>query len=298
ADEPLYMKNQKTFDKESDRFFGVVYKAKMLSRGVRHSRKKRLAKNYSINSNYYLDDNRRSIFSNLKFDGLKVRLLERYKKFTSDVDLDQEFVYFPLHFEPEKTSNPDGGHFYQVYDSISALRHLVPPHIPIYIKEHYSQFSRMLPGHRGKSPYLYDVLSALPNVYLLNTNISSNVLMSKALVTVSQTGTACLEAACSGNKAILMGYTWFNDTPNIINFSDINDFEEILNRPNASKDDIKSSMSEWVDNCSIPMIISPSNLAYFKQKFGEEQLSMLFSDQKMITQFVDAIWNDINTNTE
>ena len=45
---------------------------------------------------------------------------------TSKRDLSKEYVFFPLHFEPERTSNPDGREFHDHFIVISKLRELIP----------------------------------------------------------------------------------------------------------------------------------------------------------------------------
>ncbi|MDH6007888.1 hypothetical protein, partial [Vibrio splendidus] len=207
---------------------------------------------------------------------------------------DVDYVYYPLHYEPERTSNPDGGLFYQPYDSLMALRKFIPSHIPIYIKEHYSQFTRMLPGYRGKSPYLYTVLAALPNVYLVAPNTKSETLVQNALFTASQTGTACLEAACFEKKAILMGDTWFSQTPNVHHFNDLTSFENLTAMPVVSRKKVLESMIRWIDNKAIPGCVNPSSEEYFRQKFNGEEYSAMFDNSVMAKQYVDTILADLS----
>jgi hypothetical protein len=99
-----------------------------------------------------------------------------------DLNLDCDFIYFPLHYEPEKTTNPEGGHYYDVYNAVCALRHFVPKEIPIYIKEHPTQLRKSLKGYVGRSPYFYRSVSVLPNVYFVPQTMSSIELINKSLI--------------------------------------------------------------------------------------------------------------------
>ena len=62
--------------------------------------------------------------------------MKNIKTFSYDYD----YVYFPLHYEPERTTNPDGGIFHDQFIALCNLRKLVPENIKILIKEHQSQF--------------------------------------------------------------------------------------------------------------------------------------------------------------
>ena len=66
----------------------------------------------------------------------KLNLRKANLKSYDTIDLKKEFVYFPLHYEPERTTNPDGGFFHDQFIAISKLRGFVPSEIDIIIKEH------------------------------------------------------------------------------------------------------------------------------------------------------------------
>lgn len=201
-----------------------------------------------------------------------------------------------MQYEPERTSNPDGGEFYQVYDSLISLRtFILPEDIPIYVKEHYSQFSRALHGYRGKTPYLYDVLASLPNVVLIDYRESSQDLIINSIAVVTQTGTACLEAACLEKKAILMGHTWFSGVSNVYNFLDLVSFDMFIDLPIYSRESVLASLLCWVDLYSIPCIVNPSTEKYFREKFNDVDDTVMYNDKEMAKQFVDTILSDLST---
>ncbi|MEZ9740437.1 hypothetical protein AB4283_10315 [Vibrio splendidus] len=295
-EEPGYMVNQKKYDDKKSKN-SVLKFFELLGKGVRYSKKKRLKTTYTINKKFFKDDNSRGILAQINVDAIHSRLENAYMSKVTPVSLDVDYVFYPLHYEPERTSNPDGGHYYQVYDALVALRSFVPLSVPIYVKEHYSQFTRMLPGHRGKSPYLYDVLSDLPNVHLIDPRMNSVQLVKQALLTVSQTGTACLEAACYEKKSIIMGDTWFFGTPNVYRFDDLESFEELLSYKARSRQEVVESLFTWMDNKAIPGCVNPSGERYFRTKFGGEKYAPMFDDYQMAKQYVDTILKDIKQSS-
>lgn len=192
-----------------------------------------------------------------------------YTNISTEVDLEQNFVYFPLHYEPEKTSNPDGGRFYNSYEAIVAVRSVVPVDVPIFLKEHFTQFSTSLNGYLGRSPYFYKSVKSLPNVHFVDIGTDSLSLIKKSLFTVSQTGTACLEAACSGGKGVVLGDVWFSSFCNIYRFEDIKSFDDLMEKDVFSADEVKESACNWVRDYAIPGCITGSFIKYHQSKYGQ-----------------------------
>lgn len=259
AIEPSYMKVQKANDAAIDdvryehRFGSYANAASATDLRAPPLRKTA----YSITSADFLED-RPSVRFKIEPDQSLNEAAEAYKnellalaRFEYDQvaerpDLTRPFVYFPLHYEPEKTSNPDGGAWYNVYDAIAALRATVPMDVPIYVKEHYSQLSPSMSGARGRSAYFYRAVQSLPNVILIDMDTPQLDLMIKAIFTASQTGTACLEAACLGRKAVLLGDLWFSRCPNIWRFADLPPYEDLLAAPIRDAATVEAVLSDWL----------------------------------------------------
>lgn len=170
---------------------------------------------------------------------------DEYASLVEQVDLGTEYVFFPLHYEPEKTSNPDGGEYYNTYEAVIAIRSFVPVEIPIVIKEHITQFHHDYDGYKGRSPYFYRAIKNLPNVKFVDSGALSRDLVENAMLTVCQTGTACLEAACLGKKSLLMGDVWFSSLPNVYRMGDVENFASLMARPNFSKDEVAEAAADW-----------------------------------------------------
>ncbi|KQR52979.1 hypothetical protein [Brevundimonas sp. Leaf168] len=258
--EPSYMKAQKAKDAESEApeaAFGRFGHYRRQGLAVDLHNPPRAAASYRVISTDILEDNPSVRFRvdmdqseseawlAYKLDLLSLQRFE-YEQLALTPDLDEPFVYFPLHYEPEKTSNPDGGVWYNVYDAIAALRSKVPLHVPIYVKEHYSQFSPNMGGARGRSAYLYRAIRSLPNVGLIDMDMLQLELMTKAAFTASQTGTACIEAACLGRKAVLMGDIWFSHCPNVWRFAEMPTFDDLLAAPAQDAETVERVLGGWL----------------------------------------------------
>lgn len=228
---------------------------------------------YTIQSLNFLKEPVESLVNDPKLNKMKnqIKFLQKteYNSVCQEVSLEKKYVYFPLHYEPERTSNPEGCDYYNSYDTLLALRSFIPYDIPIYVKEHYSQFSHALHGHRGKSHYFYRAILSIPNVVIINMNYSSIELIDNAELTASITGTACLEAACRGRKSLIFGNTWFKGCPNVYEFNHLNDYTELLNSPISSSDEIKEYFNCLIEQYAISGCINPSNEARYQAKYPD-----------------------------
>ncbi|WP_196800198.1 hypothetical protein [Thioalkalivibrio sp. ALE31] len=174
--------------------------------------------------------------------------LKHHEDNVHPLDLEEvgEFVYFPLHYEPEKTSNPDGGRFYDSIEALLELRRFVPKGVAILVKEHPSMFFSQMWGYVGRSPWFYDLIARMDGVYLVDSSFSSGRLVRSSSLTASLTGTACLEAAALGRKALIFGSVWFDGLPNIWKWHPLIEYESIVSARSASGEEVQSAAIEWV----------------------------------------------------
>ncbi|WKZ26182.1 MAG: hypothetical protein QY304_02135 [Candidatus Paceibacterota bacterium] len=162
-----------------------------------------------------------------------------YKKLSKVADFEKPFIYFPLHLQPEFSTNPLGGYF---RDQILVLELLVT-HLPknwfIYIKEHPTQWpvgGTRRGSYRPKD--YYRKMARFPNVRLVPVDTDSFKLIrnSKAVATVS--GTAAWESTMRGKPSLVFGYPWFMHAPGIF----------VISNSSSCKDAMKKiEMGEKVD---------------------------------------------------
>jgi len=123
----------------------------------------------------------------------------------------QPFVYFPLHYQPERTTCPDGGAFNDQFLAASLLAHALPEGWRLLVKEHPSQFKWQTEGELGRWDGYYERFLGLPNTLLVSTRVASErlILASRAVATI--TGMAGWEAVMLGRPAIVFGNAWYAD---------------------------------------------------------------------------------------
>ena len=174
-----------------------------------------------------------------------------YKKNKKQVNLSKEYVYFALHCEPERTTNPDGGIFHDQIIAITNLRKILPENINIIIKEHPSQFI-LKKGLLGRSPLFYELVSNLSSTYLVDTSIDNFKLIKNSNFVSTITGTIAREAAIMGKKSLIFGDAWFNNCPNVITWREGLTYQEIMDSNLEDSKTITKFLINHFDKYSIP----------------------------------------------
>jgi len=191
-------------------------------------------------------------FSSLRIKRSKRKkmMIEHNKNFEK-CDLSQSYVYFALHYEPERSTTPDGGEFHDQLLAIIEIRKILPDNIYIYVKEHPSQFY-LIKGARGRSPIFYDSLRRIQGVKLIDTFTDSSALIKNSLFIGAITGTTTMEASILGKKTVYFGNAWFSGIPNAIRWHDKLTLEDIMSLPVAKPTDIYNFLIDLKSNHGIP----------------------------------------------
>lgn len=201
-------------------------------------------------------------------------------KSVKNVNLDDKYVYFPLHYEPERTSNPDWWDFFNQIDALIALRSKLPSDIKIYVKEHYSQLTSTLQWFRSRSKYFYDIINSLESIILINVNFNSRKLIKNSLFTCTLTWTATLEACFLWKSWFFMWHPWFEKIKWLNRFQ--NDKE--LNLTEIQKNKIEpieiiSHIKTFIEENWIFWTINPSNEKYYSSYYLNNDINNIESEQ-------------------
>ena len=205
-------------------------------------------------------------FSRLRFkEHRKLNLRRQINKYQDDYCLEEKFVYFPLHFEPERTTNPDGGFFHDQLIALIMLRNLVPKDIFIYLKEHPSQKLVGAKGSRGRSPLFYNMVKNISNVKIVDLKEDSYNLLNKSLLTATISGSIAFESALLGKKSIVFGTTWYDGCPNIFNWNKNLTYDEIISSKIHNIDSINEFLNNEIDNYCVLGFQNGSKLRRFNE---------------------------------
>ena len=223
---------------------------------------------YKRGSNYSLDDNNITKLDllNYKIKGyfFKKKLKKDYAILSGSVDLTQPYVYVALHYQPEKTTSPEGGIFVDQWLMINMLSASIPKGWKIYVKEHASQFSEKLYGEQGRSSNFYKKVATLDNVQLVLNDLNTFDLIDNAKAIATLTGTVGLEAVIRSRPVLSFGYAWYALCHGVLDIKQVGELEKALTLIEQGYKIEAQKVNAFlyaIEKVSFPVYLNPGNKA-------------------------------------
>ena len=178
-------------------------------------------------------------FFQLVFDFLlrfgKDNLKREHERVEKKADWDIPFVYFPLHFQPECTSTPQGGAYHQQILVAETLSAALPRGWQLFIKEHPAQW-----WMRGKTRFssaryrgYYERLASIPRVRLVPISTDTFQLTKRSQAVAVIAGTSGWEALLYGKYPLVFGIPWYRDCPGVLRVDSVEScvsaFKKVMN---------------------------------------------------------------------
>lgn len=161
----------------------------------------------------------------------KKNLKIEYNQFQTNPDLNQKFIYTPLHLQPECTTSPKGDIFVDQILMLEILSAALPKNWIIYAKEHPIQWY-----HRGSNfsgaryKGYYKKISEIKNVKLIPIKTSTYALINKSQTIATVTGTAGWEAIMRSKPTLVFGQAWYRDCHGAFKVEDVESCKSALER--------------------------------------------------------------------
>lgn len=165
-----------------------------------------------------------------KAERKKKKLKQYYESLAQKVSLVKPYIYVALHYQPEKSTLPDGGAFTHQLLMIQMLSRAIPKDWSIYIKEHAIQFSPNTAGERCRDKYFYKDLLSLSNVKLVPMSTSPFDLIDNSQAVATVTGTSGLEAVIRGKPVLAFGYSWYRGCEGIFYTPTLQHCKEVISK--------------------------------------------------------------------
>ena len=119
-------------------------------------------------------------------------------------ELPKKFIYYPLQYGPETSLNTPSPFFIDQMRAIDLILNFMPSDHYLVVKEH--------PSMEGMRPAcFYKELKKRSNVLLADTLINNYEIVKRSALTISVTGTACLEAFLFGKPSLHIGRAFFSE---------------------------------------------------------------------------------------
>lgn len=133
-----------------------------------------------------------------------------------------EYIYFPLHLQPEMTTCPQGGKYYNQLAIINKISKFLPEGVVIAVKENPKQ------TWIGRSRHFYKSLIQNKKVRLICTSLNSDKLIEASIGVITITGTAGWEAIYSNKPVIAFGHASYSAIEGVYQINEDVDIEEAI----------------------------------------------------------------------
>lgn len=150
-------------------------------------------------------------------------------------DFSAPFVYLALHFQPERTTSPQGDMFVDQVLMIETIAASLPDGWFLYVKEHPMQW--WMRGSRDPARYMnvrysgyYLRVANIPRVKLIPPETDTFTLMQKARAVATVTGTVGFEALMRLKPVLLFGHSWYKFFPSLFRITDVSSCRAALDR--------------------------------------------------------------------
>ena len=214
-----------------------------------------------------------------------------------EVEPPRPFALFALHYEPEKTSLPDGLPILFQGDAVVAARDLVPDSIELLVKEHYSQTSAALRGYLGRSPLFYRLLSSISGITLSRGERPAADYVGSAECVFTLTGTIAIESVFMGVPAVYFGSPWWEGLPGTLKFVPGTTWADIqaIRVPRASE--VQDFLETLILSRTIPGI-SAQKRQLVERRLGPLPAGLLAAEAGSITACIRTALSGLTTGAD
>lgn len=198
------------------------------------------------------------------------------KKLVKDVDLDQPYVYFALHLQPELSTSSFGGNYTDQALALEHLSSILPKDWKIYVKENPKQTYFM------RNPEFFRRLERIPNLVFISHEFNTYDLIKNSKLCATITGTVGWEAITGGKPVIIFGWgVWYKTLPGVYNFSFDLDLKKISS-VNVNFNEVQSKFDD-LGNKFAPGIVLNEGYPSMYDKYDVEE------NNRIVTNSIETI---------
>jgi hypothetical protein len=139
----------------------------------------------------------------------KNRLRKYYNQLAEPCELDDDFIFVALHFQPERTTSPMGGIYTDQLLMIELLSSCLPTGWKLYVKEAPTTFFPHITKLIARSKEFYDEICAVPNTKLVPVDADPFEYIDRAKAVATITGTIGWESVLRGKPCLVFGMPWY-----------------------------------------------------------------------------------------
>ena len=173
-----------------------------------------------------------------------------------------KYVYFPLHLQPEMTTDTLGGIYEDQLLAIERLRRIIPSEWYIYIKENPKQ------TYYKRSKKFFERLSLIPNVKIVYPNTNTWDLTANSQFVATITGTVGWEAITGGKNVLIFGNAWYRTLPGVFEYKKDFNLQNILNY-RISHEELEAKFNDFMRKICVG-VVAGDDFKEFNPSFDEK----------------------------
>ena len=199
------------------------------------------------------------------------------KSLTSEVDLENPFIYFALHLQPEKTTSSYGGKYSDQALALEHLSSILPHGWKIYVKENPKQSYFM------RNPEFFRRLERIQNLEIVSPTYNTYDLIKNSKICATIAGTVGWEAITGGKPVIIFGWgAWYKTLPGVYTFSPELNLEEISSKE-VNFENLQVKFNELTDKLAPGVTLNENYPSYYKDyDVDENDVQVAKSLEKII----------------
>jgi CDP-glycerol glycerophosphotransferase (TagB/SpsB family) len=149
--------------------------------------------------------------------------------------LEKNYIFFPLHFQPERSTLPEGLLFSDQLKAIKILSNVLPKNWKIVVKEHPRQLIIDYRNFHYRSKKFYIDLQKIKNVIYMSSKSNYFELLKHCRVTATISGSVTFDGLLVNKPGITFASTWLDDHCYINLYKNLSDLKFFLININNNK---------------------------------------------------------------
>lgn len=189
---------------------------------------------------------------------VKYRCYQIYKKNqVSRLDPSSKYISFFLHYQPERTSLPEGYYYAQQFHAIQYIASSLPPGVSLLVREHPTTWWRVL-DLRSRNVDFYKNISNIPNVKFASMALHTFDLIDNSAIVATLTGKVGFQALLRNVPTIYFGLAPYRNHPYAFDGSKCSSLtkliQKLLSRSIIQPDSFEQKNKdylEWIESNSV-----------------------------------------------
>ena len=171
------------------------------------------------------------------------KLKKIYYKHCENPNYNCQYIYIPLHYQPELSTSPTGGFFVHQELMITMIAKNLPENIKLYVKEHPWQKECLA---SARSEDFYSDLRKIKNIVFIEPECNQFELIKNSLAVTTISGTAGWEALFYERPVLLFGFSYYQYADGVYRIKDNKDCKNAISEILTKKINMKEVFKKYL----------------------------------------------------